>query len=84
MGYGKTQHVYSRYKNNNMKTVKTTPRKRRKIKVGNDGYGNKNTTITKYKYGVEIEISNPHDWGRTTGIILSYEVIDALTKFIAE
>jgi len=67
-----------------MKAVKPIPRKRRKIKVGDDGYGNKNTTITKYKRGVEIEISDPHDWGRTRSITLSYEVIDALTKFIAE
>jgi hypothetical protein len=67
-----------------MKTVNTTPRKRRKIKVGNDGYGNKNITITKYKYGVEIGISDPHDWGRTRSITLSYDVINELTKFIAE
>jgi len=52
------------------------------LKTGNDGYGCKNITIKKTKYGIMIEKSDPHDWGRKSFMGLSYETIDELIKFL--
>ena len=65
-----------------MKSNKTTPRKKRVIRVGNDGYGTKNVKITKYKYGVEISVADPHDWGRERSLFLKHDVIEALIEFV--
>ena len=63
--------------------MKATTRKR-VIRVGNDGYGNKNTKITKTKYGIEISVSDPHDWGRERSLNLSHDVVKALIEFMGE
>jgi hypothetical protein len=54
-----------------------------KIKIGNDGYGSRNVTVTQDKYGVEITQTDPHDWGRISGrTFILNESIDELIVFL--
>ena len=54
-----------------------------KIKIGNDGYGSRNVTVTQDKYGVEIVQTDPHDWGRVSGrTFILNESIDELIVFL--
>ena len=56
---------------------------KRKIKIGNNGYGGKNLTVTKTKYGVEITQTNTHDWGRVSGeVTIPINDIKALIEFL--
>lgn len=33
------------------------------IKIGNDGYGNRNITVSEVERGIIISITDPHSWG---------------------
>ena len=57
--------------------------KKKTLKTGNDGYGNKNVTITKDKHGITIEQSDSNDWGRISSVYLSAEIVDELIKFLS-
>jgi hypothetical protein len=53
------------------------------IKIGNDGYGSPNTTVTQEKYGVKITQTDPHNWGRISGrTFILNESIDELIVFL--
>jgi hypothetical protein len=53
------------------------------IKIGNDGYGSPNITVTQEKYGVEITQTDPHNWGRISGrTFILNESIDELIVFL--
>jgi hypothetical protein len=54
-----------------------------KIKIGNDGYGSRNVTVTQEKYGVEIVQTSAHNWGRISGrTFILNESIDELIVFL--
>ena len=56
-----------------------------KIKIGNDGYGSRNVTVTQEKYGVEIVQTSAHDWGRVSGrTFILNESIDELIVFLIQ
>ena len=56
---------------------------KRKIKIGNDGYGGKNITVTKTKYGIEVTQTDAHDWGRVSGrVYIPVNDIEALIEFL--
>ena len=56
---------------------------KRKIKIGNDGYGGKNITVTKTKYGIVVTQTNPHDWGRVSGeVIIPVNDVKALIEYL--
>lgn len=66
------------YYNNNKNKVMS----KKKLNTGNDGYGNNNIEIIKKKDYVEINKSDPHDWGRITTISISNEYIDRIIEFL--
>jgi hypothetical protein len=60
-----------------MSTVK------RKLKIGNDGYGSKNITVTKNKQYITITKTDPHGWGRVSDeIFIPVNDIEALIEFL--
>lgn len=72
---GRAPLVYSRHNNNDMKN--------NKIKIGNDGYGNANTTVEKTKHGIVITQTDAHDWGRVSGAVgLRMNDLDELITFL--
>lgn len=54
-----------------------------KLKIGNDGYGGKNITVSKNKYGIFIEKKDPHDYGRGTEISIPLSDVPALVRFLS-
>lgn len=57
--------------------------KANEIKIGNDGYGSPDITVTKTKYGIEITQTSAHDWGRVSGqTFIQNESIDELILFL--
>lgn len=53
------------------------------IKIGNDGYGGKNVTVSKSDYGIEITKTDPHDWNRISGEVrIPSKDIDTLITFL--
>ena len=57
--------------------------KTNEIKIGNDGYGDRNITVTETKTGVIISRSDPHGWGRISDMIgIPKESIDELIVFL--
>ena len=57
---------------------------KRKIKMGNDGYGNKNITVTKYKHYISISSSDSHAFGRTTTVTIPSDDINTLIEFLSQ
>jgi hypothetical protein len=56
---------------------------KRKIKIGNDGYGGKNITVTKSKQHITISRTDPHGWGRVSDEInIPVNDIEALVEFL--
>ena len=56
---------------------------KRKIKIGNDGYGGKNITVTKTKTHINIIVTDPHDWGRiSSGVSIPSKDLNTLAEFL--
>ena len=54
------------------------------IKLGNDGYGNKNIKVTKNSSYLLISVSDPHDHGRATTIYIPATDIQTLANFLSQ
>jgi hypothetical protein len=62
-------------------------KKLNEIKIGNDGYGTTNVTVTETTYGIEIKKTDPHDWGRVServGIPLEKDSLNELINFLTK
>jgi hypothetical protein len=58
-------------------------KKKNEIKIGNDGYGSKNITISKENGYVEFSKTDPHNWGRVSQYFyLNEELIDDVITFL--
>ena len=54
-----------------------------KLKIGNDGYGCKNITVTKDKQYIIISKTDPHGGGRVSGeIFIPVNDVEALIEFL--
>ena len=57
--------------------------KTNEIKIGNDGYGNRNITVSEVERGVVISITDPHSWGYVTDSIgIPIGNLDELITFL--
>lgn len=65
------------------KTV--TPRVKRTIKIGNDGYGCKNITVKADRWGIYMSRTCPHSWGRVTdSMYIRKEDVKELAIFLLD